>query len=112
APLLPIQQPPCYKDQLPLLSPHTGGWSSLSTTKARNTFFEDRAFQGRRYECTSDRPNPQPHRSRCTSVCVDSGCWMFYERAHYQGLQYLVPPATTPTTSTGWAKATPSVPAT
>ncbi|XP_058404644.1 gamma-crystallin B-like isoform X1 [Diceros bicornis minor] len=54
------------------------------------TFFEDRAFQGRRYECTSDQPNLQPHLSRCNSVRVDSGCWMLYERAHYQGLQYLV----------------------
>ncbi|XP_058404642.1 gamma-crystallin C-like isoform X1 [Diceros bicornis minor] len=54
------------------------------------TFFEDRAFQGRRYECTSDQPNLQPHLSRCNSIRVDSGCWMLYERAHYQGLQYLV----------------------
>lgn len=54
------------------------------------TFFEDRGFQGRRYECTSDQPNLQPHLSRCNSVRVDSGCWMLYERPHYQGHQYLV----------------------
>ncbi|XP_044624228.1 gamma-crystallin A-like isoform X1 [Equus asinus] len=87
---LPTQQPSCYIDRLPLLSPQSGLWSSLSTTMGKITFFEDRGFQGRRYECTSDQPNLQPHLSRCNSVRVDSGCWMLYERPHYQGHQYLV----------------------
>ncbi|XP_021570343.1 gamma-crystallin B isoform X1 [Carlito syrichta] len=54
------------------------------------TFFEDRAFQGRCYECTSDCPNLQPYFGRCNSVRVDSGCWMLYERPNYQGPQYFL----------------------
>ncbi|KAF6113310.1 crystallin gamma A [Phyllostomus discolor] len=54
------------------------------------TFYEDRGFQGRRYECSSDCPNLQPYFSRCNSVRVDSGCWMLYERPNYQGRQYFL----------------------
>ncbi|KAM5325764.1 gamma-crystallin A isoform 2-T2 [Glossophaga mutica] len=52
------------------------------------TFYEDRGFQGRHYECSSDCPNLQPYFSRCNSIRVDSGCWMLYERPNYQGCQY------------------------
>lgn len=51
------------------------------------TFYEERGFQGRRFECSSDQANLQPHLSRCSSVRVDSGCWMLYERPDYQGAQ-------------------------
>ncbi|KAK2491864.1 hypothetical protein MC885_006397 [Smutsia gigantea] len=54
------------------------------------TLYEDRGFQGRCYECSSDHSNLQPHLSRCNSVRVDSGCWMLYERPSYQGHQYFV----------------------
>ncbi|XP_004458205.2 gamma-crystallin B [Dasypus novemcinctus] len=54
------------------------------------TFYEERGFQGRCYECSSDCPNLQPYVSRCNSVRVDSGCWMLYERANYQGHQYFL----------------------
>ncbi|XP_036278031.1 gamma-crystallin D-like [Pipistrellus kuhlii] len=54
------------------------------------TFYEDRGFQGRRYECSGDQPDLQPHLSRCGSVRVDSGCWMLYERPDFQGAQHLV----------------------
>ncbi|KAK2108562.1 hypothetical protein P7K49_013727 [Saguinus oedipus] len=54
------------------------------------TFFEDRAFQGRSYECTTDCPNLQTYFSRCNSIRVESGCWMLYERPNYQGHQYLL----------------------
>ncbi|KAM9736031.1 gamma-crystallin C [Dama dama] len=54
------------------------------------TFYEDRGFQGRCYECSSDCPNLQPYFSRCNSVRVDSGCWMLYERPNYQGHQYFL----------------------
>nr|XP_019582497.1 PREDICTED: gamma-crystallin F-like isoform X1 [Rhinolophus sinicus] len=51
------------------------------------TFYEDRGFQGRCYECSSDHSNLQPYFSRCNSIRVDSGCWMLYERPDYQGHQ-------------------------
>ncbi|XP_032610623.1 gamma-crystallin B isoform X2 [Hylobates moloch] len=54
------------------------------------TFYEDRAFQGRSYECTTDCPNLQPYLSRCNSIRVESGCWMIYERPNYQGHQYFL----------------------
>uniref|UniRef100_F7I354 Gamma-crystallin C n=1 Tax=Callithrix jacchus TaxID=9483 RepID=F7I354_CALJA len=54
------------------------------------TFYEDRAFQGRCHECTTDSPNLQPCISRCNSIRVESGCWMIYERPNYQGQQYFL----------------------
>ena len=54
------------------------------------TFYEDRGFQGRCYECSSDCPNLQTYFSRCNSIRVDSGCWMLYERPNYQGHQYFL----------------------
>ncbi|XP_037600987.1 gamma-crystallin D isoform X2 [Cebus imitator] len=54
------------------------------------TLYEDRGFQGRHYECSSDHPNLQPFLSRCNSVRVDSGCWMLYEQPNYSGLQYFL----------------------
>ncbi|VTJ55423.1 Hypothetical predicted protein [Marmota monax] len=54
------------------------------------TFYEDRSFQGRCYECSSDCPNLQTYFSRCNSIRVDSGSWMLYEQPNYQGNQYLL----------------------
>nr|XP_020736849.1 gamma-crystallin F [Odocoileus virginianus texanus] len=54
------------------------------------TFYEDRGFQGRHYECSSDHPNLQPYFSRCNSIRVDSGCWMIYEQPNFQGPQYFL----------------------
>ncbi|XP_029081905.1 gamma-crystallin F-like [Monodon monoceros] len=54
------------------------------------TFYEDRGFQGRHYECSSDCPNLQPCFGRCNSIRVDSGCWMLYEHPNYQGQQYFL----------------------
>lgn len=54
------------------------------------TFYEDRGFQGRHYECSSDHSNLQPYFSRCNSVRVDSGCWMLYEQPNYSGCQYFL----------------------
>ncbi len=52
------------------------------------TFYEDRNFQGRYYDCSSDHPNLQSYFSRCNSVRVDSGNWMIYEHPNYSGCQY------------------------
>uniref|UniRef100_A0A8C0NCP6 Beta/gamma crystallin 'Greek key' domain-containing protein n=2 Tax=Canis lupus familiaris TaxID=9615 RepID=A0A8C0NCP6_CANLF len=54
------------------------------------TFYEDRGFQGRHYECSSDCPNLQPYFSRCNSIRVDSGCWMLYEQPNFAGGQYFL----------------------
>ncbi|XP_047626429.1 gamma-crystallin D [Phacochoerus africanus] len=54
------------------------------------TFYEDRGFQGRHYECSSDHPNLQPYFSRCNSIRVDSGCWMLYEQPNFSGCQYFL----------------------
>ncbi|XP_019061861.1 gamma-crystallin B isoform X1 [Fukomys damarensis] len=54
------------------------------------TFYEDRGFQGRCYDCSTDSPNLQPYFGRCNSIRVHSGCWMLYERPNYQGHQYFL----------------------
>ncbi|XP_064419525.1 gamma-crystallin M2-like isoform X1 [Latimeria chalumnae] len=51
-------------------------------------FYEDRNFQGRNYECSSDYPDMHSHFSRCNSIRVESGCWVIYERPNFQGYQY------------------------
>ncbi|KAM8857115.1 uncharacterized protein ACB058_008894 [Synchiropus picturatus] len=53
-------------------------------------FYEDRNFQGRSYECSSDCPDMHPHFSRCNSVKVESGCWVLYEKPNYGGYQYIL----------------------
>ncbi|KAJ8396274.1 hypothetical protein AAFF_G00018510 [Aldrovandia affinis] len=53
-------------------------------------FFEDKDFQGRCYECSSDCTDLHPHFSRCNSVRVESGCWVLYERPDYMGHQYIL----------------------
>ncbi|CAL8308789.1 unnamed protein product [Merluccius merluccius] len=54
------------------------------------TFYEDKNFQGRSYECDSDCADMHPHFSRCNSVRVESGCWVLYERPNYSGYQYVL----------------------
>uniref|UniRef100_A0A2K6CL05 Beta/gamma crystallin 'Greek key' domain-containing protein n=1 Tax=Macaca nemestrina TaxID=9545 RepID=A0A2K6CL05_MACNE len=56
------------------------------------TFYEDRAFQGRSYECTTDCPNLQPYFSRCNSIQVE-------ERPNCQGHQYFLRRGEYPTTA-------------
>uniref|UniRef100_A0AAV2LG13 Beta/gamma crystallin 'Greek key' domain-containing protein n=1 Tax=Knipowitschia caucasica TaxID=637954 RepID=A0AAV2LG13_KNICA len=59
-----------------------------ATTMGKITFYEDRNFQGRNYECSSECSDLHSHFSRCNSIRVDSGAWMVYERPNYNGYQY------------------------
>jgi len=51
-------------------------------------FYEDRNFQGRSHECSSDSADLHSYFNRCNSIRVDSGCFMIYERPNYTGNQY------------------------
>ena len=42
----------------------------LSPPWTQITFYEDRNFQGRSYECDTDCPDMHPHFSRCNSIKV------------------------------------------
>ncbi|XP_036425899.1 gamma-crystallin M2-like [Colossoma macropomum] len=53
-------------------------------------FYEDRNFQGRCFECSSDCPELSSHFSRCNSIRVESGAWVLYERPNYLGSQYIL----------------------
>ncbi|XP_073318858.1 gamma-crystallin S-1-like isoform X1 [Pagrus major] len=53
-------------------------------------FYEDRNFQGRSYECSSECSDLHSHFSRCNSIRVDNGDWMVYERPNYMGYQYFL----------------------
>ncbi|XP_069473440.1 gamma-crystallin M2-like [Ambystoma mexicanum] len=52
------------------------------------TFYEDRNFGGRSYDCSSDCADLNPYFSRCNSLRVHNGCWMLYEHPNYMGHQY------------------------
>ncbi|KAJ3592608.1 hypothetical protein NHX12_007735 [Muraenolepis orangiensis] len=54
------------------------------------TFYEDRNFQGRSHECSSDCSDLHSYFSRCNSIRVESGCFMTYERPGYTGHQYFL----------------------
>ncbi|KAM8934647.1 gamma-crystallin B-like isoform 3-T3 [Pelodytes ibericus] len=53
-------------------------------------FFEDKNFQGRSYECSSDCSDLHSFFSRCNSIRVENGNWMLYERPNYTGHQYFL----------------------
>ncbi|XP_038570071.1 gamma-crystallin M3-like [Micropterus salmoides] len=53
----------------------------------RIIFYEDRNFQGRSYECSSDCADIHVHMNRCNSCRVDNGCFMVYDRANFMGNQ-------------------------
>ncbi|XP_038855160.1 gamma-crystallin M2-like [Salvelinus namaycush] len=53
-------------------------------------FYEDRNFQGRSYECSSDCPDMSSYLSRCQSCRVESGCFMVYDRPNYMGNQWFM----------------------
>ncbi|KAM5151850.1 gamma-crystallin M1-1-like [Mantella aurantiaca] len=53
-------------------------------------FYEDRNFQGRSYECSSDCSDLHSYFSRCNSIRVENGNWMLYEHPNYTGHQYFL----------------------
>ncbi|KAK2880423.1 gamma-crystallin M3-like [Channa argus] len=53
----------------------------------RIIFYEERNFQGRTYECSSDCADIRTHLNRCNSCRVDSGCFMLYDRPNFTGNQ-------------------------
>ncbi|XP_051937832.1 gamma-crystallin M2-like isoform X1 [Hippocampus zosterae] len=56
----------------------------------RITFFEERNFQGRSYECLSDCSDISSYLSMCQSCRVENGCFMVYERPNFLGNQYFM----------------------
>uniref|UniRef100_A0A8C9R8D5 Beta/gamma crystallin 'Greek key' domain-containing protein n=1 Tax=Scleropages formosus TaxID=113540 RepID=A0A8C9R8D5_SCLFO len=53
-------------------------------------FYEDRNFQGRSYEISTDCGDLSSYLSRCSSCRVESGCFMVYDRSNYMGNQYFL----------------------
>ncbi|KAF6737175.1 Gamma-crystallin M3 [Oryzias melastigma] len=56
----------------------------------RIIFYEDRNFQGRSFETSSDCPELTSYLSRCNSCRVESGLFVVYEKSNFTGLQVLV----------------------
>lgn len=52
-------------------------------------FYEERNFQGRSYETSSDCPELTSYLSRCNSCRVESGLFMVYEKPNFSGHQIL-----------------------
>ncbi|KAM9397029.1 gamma-crystallin M3-like [Salvelinus alpinus] len=50
-------------------------------------FYEDRNFQGRSYETSSDCPDLNMYLNRCQSVRVEMGCFVIYDRSNFMGNQ-------------------------
>ncbi|GLD70685.1 gamma-crystallin M2-like protein [Lates japonicus] len=57
---------------------------------SRIIFYEDRNFQGRSYECSSDCADMSSYLSRCHSCRVERGCFMVYDRTNFMGNQYFL----------------------
>uniref|UniRef100_A0A8C4IXI8 Beta/gamma crystallin 'Greek key' domain-containing protein n=2 Tax=Dicentrarchus labrax TaxID=13489 RepID=A0A8C4IXI8_DICLA len=71
-------------------SRETTQWSTASPRMGRIIFYEDKNFQGRRYECDSDCTDFHSYLSHCNSARVESGTWVIYERPNYMGYQYVL----------------------
>ncbi|XP_061665080.1 gamma-crystallin M2-like isoform X1 [Syngnathoides biaculeatus] len=62
----------------------------MATSSLQISFYEDKNYQGRYFECTNDCPELSSHLSRCNSIRVEGGIWVLYERAQYMGYQYVL----------------------
>uniref|UniRef100_A0A674PPT9 Beta/gamma crystallin 'Greek key' domain-containing protein n=1 Tax=Takifugu rubripes TaxID=31033 RepID=A0A674PPT9_TAKRU len=56
----------------------------------RITFYEEKNFQGRSYECSTDCSDIHMHLNRCNSCRVDNGCFVVYDRPNFLGNQYFL----------------------
>ncbi|XP_067106972.1 gamma-crystallin S-1-like isoform X1 [Osmerus mordax] len=54
------------------------------------TFYEERNFKGRHFECSKDCEDLLCHLNCCNSIRVDSGCFMVYENPNFSGHQYFL----------------------
>ncbi|XP_078539792.1 gamma-crystallin-3-like [Lissotriton helveticus] len=52
------------------------------------TFYEDKNFQGRSYECSTECADLTSFFSRCNSIRVENGNWILYEHPNFRGHQY------------------------
>ncbi|OCU01002.1 hypothetical protein XELAEV_18006780mg [Xenopus laevis] len=51
-------------------------------------FYEDRNFQGRCYDCSTECSDLSFYFNRCNSIRVENGNWILYEHPSYRGHQY------------------------
>uniref|UniRef100_A0A671XNJ7 Beta/gamma crystallin 'Greek key' domain-containing protein n=1 Tax=Sparus aurata TaxID=8175 RepID=A0A671XNJ7_SPAAU len=72
------------------LSNQRGNMTTSSMNMGRIVFYEDRNFQGRSYECSSDCADMSSYLSRCHSCRVERGCFMVYDRTNFMGNQYFM----------------------
>ena len=63
---------------------------SSGNSMSRITFYEEKNFQGRSYECSSDCADMSSYLSRCHSCRVERGCFMVYDRSNYMGNQFFM----------------------
>ncbi|KAJ4941772.1 hypothetical protein JOQ06_011646 [Pogonophryne albipinna] len=64
--------------------------SSGMNMNSKITFYEEKNFQGRSYECMSDFSDMSSYLNRCHSCRVEKGCFMVYDRTNYMGNQYFM----------------------
>nr|7N3A_A Chain A, Gamma-crystallin S [Homo sapiens]7N3B_A Chain A, Gamma-crystallin S [Homo sapiens]7N3B_B Chain B, Gamma-crystallin S [Homo sapiens]7NJE_A Chain A, Gamma-crystallin S [Homo sapiens]7NJE_B Chain B, Gamma-crystallin S [Homo sapiens] len=62
-----------------------------SKTGTKITFYEDKDFEGRRYDCDCDCADFHTYLSRCNSIKVEGGTWAVYERPDFAGYMYILP---------------------
>ncbi|KAM4889086.1 gamma-crystallin S [Thomomys bottae] len=62
----------------------------MSKTGTKITLYEDKNFQGRRYDCDCDCSDFHSYLSRCNSIRVEGGPWAVYERPNFTGHLYIL----------------------
>ncbi|XP_068446980.1 gamma-crystallin M3-like [Clinocottus analis] len=53
----------------------------------RIILYEERNFQGRSYDCSSDCSDIHTHLTRCNSCRVENGCFVAYDHPNFMGNQ-------------------------